>query len=142
MAPSQINEDLDLGVTLSEADTEVEKLQARLSKLEAWFTLPKIETLSRGSEFDTRNFIIGSLYNRKLCTLDVLTETSMTVHSWKHFLKTGQLDEEVCKDLLEWLGINLPTSLHAPTPVDVAETEVPEPPGNRRRVSFSTSSRN
>ena len=155
MTPTDANEELDLGVEFTEVDTEVEKLQTRLRKLETWFTLPDAETLSKEPAFDTRNFIIGSLDNRNLCTLDVLTETAMTVNSWRHFMKTGQLDKEICDDLLDWLGINLPTNLSLANPEEVSEapdasktdasrtpkTDAPRTPKIRRRSSFSTSSR-
>ena len=164
MGLTEVNEQLDLGVQLSEADTAIEKLyariekleassnfahQERLEKLEAWFGLPRVESLEKGKKFDTRNFIIGSLHNRNLCVIDLLTETTTTVSVWKNFIDTGEISQETLSDIIEWLDTDLPfavpglgSSTKVDKPVSTA-TKIEKPvstasKGTRRRSSFST----
>lgn len=106
--PYQLNEELDLGVQLTEADTALQKLQKELAEVKEWFGLPEPCELADKQAEATVNFVLGALQTKGLAILDVVTKTTLTTADWKQFYETGKILDADLEDLLEWLELKIP----------------------------------
>ncbi len=106
--PYQLNEELDLGVQLTEADTALQKLQRELAEVKEWFGLPEPCELDDKQAESTVNFVLGALQRKGLAVVDVVTKTTLTTADWKQFYKTGEISGTDLEDLLEWLELKIP----------------------------------
>jgi DNA-binding XRE family transcriptional regulator len=107
--PYELNEKLGLGVILSQADTEIQKLQKEFQQFKAWFALPGTVRIKGDPVGSARvNLVLGALESLELCLLDMLVETPLTVAEWRTFYTEGEIDDELLNELHEWLGIKDP----------------------------------
>ncbi|MFG6101230.1 helix-turn-helix transcriptional regulator [Leptothoe sp. EHU-05/26/07-4] len=109
--PYELNEELDLRVQITEADTALQKLQKELADLREWFELPEPCDLKDDKDKQaeaTVNFVLGALERKRLAPIDVVSKTTLTTADWVRFYNTGEIGEEDLEDLLEWLELKIP----------------------------------
>ncbi|MEM8610378.1 MAG: helix-turn-helix domain-containing protein [Cyanobacteria bacterium P01_H01_bin.105] len=106
--PYQLNEDLNLGVQLTEAETALQKLQKEVSGLKEWIKLPEPCELEDKQAEATVNFILGALDAKNLSLLDVIAKTTLTSNDWIRFYSSGEISDEDLQDLLDWLELKIP----------------------------------